>query len=376
MLTCSRLTTSRLLVVLLAALALLAVACSDDGDADTTVATSAGTAAGDTTASTDSTAAATGASTEAAAPAEASGEPIQIGFSAWPGWFPWQVADEAGIFEEVGVNVEMVWFEGYLDSINTFASGQLDGNTQTLNDTIASVGAGSDQVIVLVNDNSTGNDQIIVTEEIQSIEDLAGRRIGVEVGVVDHFLLLLGLESAGLTEDDVEIVNLETGAAAAAFASGQLDAVGVFAPFTTQALIREGSHVLFTSADFPGAIPDHLTLSREVVETRPDDVQKIVEAWFRTLEYIEANPEEAIAIMAERAGVTPEEYAQYDAGTTIFSVQENLAAFEDGDDFTSLQFVADEIVPFLIDAAFIESAPDLSGLFDPSFVQAYADANP
>ena len=267
--------------MLVAAVALFAVACSGDDDDDTTPAPAAPAAA-----------------TEAAP----EGEPIQIGFSAWPGWFPWQVTVEAGIFDEVGVNVKMVWFEGYLDSINTFAGGQLDGNTQTLNDTIASVGAGSDQVIVLVNDNSTGNDQIIATADIQSIEDLAGKTIGIEVGVVDHFLLLLGLESVGLTAADVEIVNLETGAAAAAFASGQLDAVGVFAPFTTQALIREGSHTLFTSAMFPGAIPDHLVLSREIVDSRPEDVQKIIEAWFKTLEYIAANPADAVAIMAKARG--------------------------------------------------------------------------
>ena len=185
-------------------------------------------------------------------------------------------------------------------------------------------------------------------------------------------LLLLGLESVGLSAADVEIVNLETGAAAAAFASGQLDAVGVFAPFTTQALIREGSHTLFTSALFPGAIPDHLVLSREIVDSRPEDVQKIIEAWFKTLEYIEANPAEAVAIMAKRAGVTAEEYAEYDAGTTIFTAAQNLTAFEAGDDFTSLQLVADQIVPFLIDAEFIETEPDLSGLFDPSFVETYA----
>ena len=28
------------------------------------------------------------------------GAPIKLGFSAWPGWFPWQVAEEAGIFKE------------------------------------------------------------------------------------------------------------------------------------------------------------------------------------------------------------------------------------------------------------------------------------
>src|SRR5262245_39640168 len=46
------------------------------------------------------------------------GPAIKLGFSAWPGWFPWQVAEEAGIFKQAGVKVELVWFEGYLDSIN------------------------------------------------------------------------------------------------------------------------------------------------------------------------------------------------------------------------------------------------------------------
>jgi NitT/TauT family transport system substrate-binding protein len=284
------------------------------------------------------------------------------------------VAEEAGIFEDVGVNVELVWFEGYLDSINAFAAGQLDGNTQTLNDTIASVGAGSDQVIVLTNDNSTGNDQIIVTEDIQSIEDLAGTTIGVEVGVVDHFLLLLGLESAGMTADDLEIVNLETGAAAAAFASGQMDGVGVFAPFTTQALLREGAHPLFTSADFPGAIPDHLAVSRELIDERPEDVQKLIEAWFLTLEWMEENRDEALETMAERAGVSVEDYVSYEAGTTLFSVEDNLQAFEEGSDFTSLHFVAAELATFLVEAEFVESEPDVSTIFDASFIQAYADA--
>lgn len=303
-----------------------------------------------------------------------SGGKITIGFSAWPGWFPWQVTEEAGIFEQVGLDVEMQYFEGYLDSINALAAGQLDGNTQTLNDTIASVAAGSDQRIVLVNDNSTGNDQIIVTADIQTVEDLRGKSIGVEPGVVDHFLLLLGLQDAGMTADDVDIQEIETGAAAAAFAAGQLDAVGVFAPFTTQAMEREGAHVLFDSSDYPGSIPDHLVMSGEFVDERPGDVQKLIEAWFLTLDYIQDNPEEATQIMADRAGVSVEEYESYAAGTTIFTLDENLEAFAEGDDYKSLHYATEQITAFLTDAGFIEGEPDLSKMLDPTFVQAYADS--
>nr|ART39626.1 J194 [uncultured bacterium] len=300
-----------------------------------------------------------------------SSTPIKLGFSAWPGWFPWQVAEEAGIFKQAGVNVELVWFEGYLDSINALAAGQLDANSQTLNDTMASVAAGSDQKIVLVNDNSTGNDQIIVASGINSVADLKGKRIGIEAGVVDHFLLALGLQKAGMTLDDVQVVNLETGAAAAAFAAGQLDAVGAFAPFTTNALKRSGSKVLFSSKDFPGSIPDHLAVSADLIKDRPADVQKLVNAWFMTVDYIKANPDKAQSIMAKRAGVSVAEYKEYDAGTTIFTLAQNMSAFTPGNDMTHLDFAAKEIMKFLRDNEFIEKDLNLTTLFDTSFVAEY-----
>ncbi len=306
----------------------------------------------------------------------ASEAPIKIGFSAWPGWFPWQVAAEKGLFEKHNVKVEMVWFEGYLDSLNAFAAGQLDGNAQTLNDTISSVAAGSDQVIVLVNDNSTGNDQIIVKPEIEKVEDLKGKKIAAELGTVDHFLLLLGMEKVGLSHKDIDFQPLETGAAAAAFAAGQLDGVGVFAPFTTQALSTGQGKVLFTSKDFPGAIPDHLVLSREFVSRHPDQVQAIVDTWFETLDYIKTNPDETYTIMAQRAGVSVEDYKTYDGGTTLFSVSDNLNAFIPGDDMTHLPYAAEEIAKFLVENDLAQKKPDLTKLLDDQFVKAYAAAHP
>lgn len=303
------------------------------------------------------------------------GKTVVMGFSAWPGWIPWQIAEEEELFAANKVDVSLRWFDGYLDSINALAAGQLDANTQTLNDTISSVAAGSDQVVVLVNDNSTGNDKIIVSDAIESIEDLRGKTVAVEEGTVNHFLLLLGLEEAGLSAEDVTIQPLETGAAAAAFVAGQVDVVGVFAPFTTRALEREGSRELFSSADFPGAVPDHLVVSREMVDQYPEEVQALVNTWFDVLQYIEDNPDSAYDILTERAGVTLEEYRDYDAGTTIFSIEDNLAAFESGDDMTSLPYAADEIAEFLLANEFIDEKPDLQQLFDDRFVKAYAETH-
>lgn len=299
-------------------------------------------------------------------------EGVRLGFSAWPGWFPWQIAAREGIFEANHVPVDLKWFDGYLESINTLTAGQIDANSQTLGDTVNSVSGGADQVIVLVNDNSTGNDKVIVREGIDSISDLKGKKVAAEEGTVDHFLLLLGLKEAGLSPQDIQFVPLETGQAASAFVGGQVDAVAVFAPFTTQALKRSGSKELFSSKDFPGAISDHLVFARHFIESNPEQVQKIVDSWFATLDYINKNRDKAYQMMAQRAGVTIEEYKEYADGTKLFTLEENLQAFQLGKDLTSLPFAARQMSQFLVEVGLATTQPDLSQLFDDRFIKASA----
>lgn len=300
------------------------------------------------------------------------GTVVRLGFSAWPGWFPWQVAQEQKIFAANNVSVDLKWFDGYLESINTLTAGQIDANSQTLNDTISAVSGGADQVVVLVNDNSTGNDKVIVREDINTIADLKGRKVAAEEGTVDHFLLLLGMQKAGLKPEEIQFVPLETGRAAAAFVAGQVDAVAVFAPFTTQALKRPGSKELFSSKDFPGAISDHLVFTRKFVNEHPEQVQAMVNSWFATLDFMQKNSDQATEIMAKRAGVSVEEYKQYAEGTKIFTIEENLKAFQPGNDRNSLSFAAAEISKFLTEVGLAKTAPDLNTLFDDRFVKAYA----
>ena len=298
---------------------------------------------------------------------------IVIGYSNWAGWWPWAIAEKEGLFAKNGANVKLKWFDGYLASMEALAAGQLDGNCQTLNDTISFAGSAvNGEVAVLVNDNSAGNDKIIVTKDINKIEDLKGKKVAVEEGVVDDFLLTLALQSKGMKRSDVEIVNLETGAAAAAFASGKTDAVGAFPPFWLTALKREGSKELISSKEFPGAIPDLLTVSQKLIDEKPDQVQALVNTWFDTLDFMAKNPQKADEIMAARADVTVEELQQLKEGTKIFTIEENLEAFSEGDNMKHMPFAAPQMSKFMLDVGFIESEPDLSKIFDDSFVKAYA----
>jgi NitT/TauT family transport system substrate-binding protein len=295
---------------------------------------------------------------------------IRLGFSAWPGWFPWQVAQQEGLFTANGIEVDLRWYDNYTDSLKALAAGDIDANSQTLNDTLASVSAGSQQTIVLVNDNSTGNDKIIARDGITSVSDLKGRTVAVEQGTVDHYLILLALQQSGLAEKDIHLQPMPTDAAAAAFAAGQVDAVGAFAPFTTTALARPGSRAIATSAEFPGAIPDHLVVNSTLVQARPNDVQALVNTWFDALNWIRAHRDDAVAIMARRAGVSAADYRSYDAGTTIFTLQQNLEAFTPGVTAAHLNFQAGQIADFMVSTGMVPERPKLSGLLDSRFVSA------
>ena len=303
------------------------------------------------------------------------GQPIVIGYSNWPGWWPWAIAEEEGLFAKNNVNVKLQWFDGYLESMEAFAAGQLDGNCQTLNDTIAFAGDSiNGQVAVLVNDNSAGNDKIIVSEEINSIRDLKGKKVAVEEGVVNDFLLTLALEQNGMKREDLEIVNLETGAAAAAFAAGKTDAVGAFPPFWLTALKREGSKELISSREFPGAIPDLLVVSQKLIDEQPDQVQGLVNTWFDILEFMRKNPERADKIMAKRASISVEELQKLKQGTKIFTIKENLEAFSNGNGMKHMPVAAKRMASFMLDVGFIEEVPNLRKILNDSFVKAYAQS--
>lgn len=299
--------------------------------------------------------------------------PIVIGYSNWAGWWPWAIAEEEGLFTKNGINVEMKWFDGYLESMQALAAGQLDGNSQTLNDTISFTGeAINGEVAVLVNDNSAGNDKIIVAEEINTIQDLKGKKVAVEEGVVDDFLLSLALEKEGMSREDVVIEPLETGAAAAAFAAGKVDAVGAFPPFWLTALKRKGSKELISSKEFPGAIPDLLVVTEKLIKEKPEQVQALVKTWFDIRDFMAKNPEKSDEIMAKQAGVSQEDLKLFKEGTEFFTLEQNLEAFSPGDTMKHMPFAAQKMADFMIKVGFIKKVPDLTKILDAQFVKTLA----
>ena len=300
--------------------------------------------------------------------------PIVIGYSNWAGWWPWAIAESEGLFAKHNANVELKWYDNYSQSMEDLAAGLIDGNCQTLNDTISfAADAVKGEVVILVNDNSAGNDKIIAADGIDNIKELKNQQIVIEAGVVDDFLLTLALEAEGMSRNDVHIIDLETGAASEAFAAGHADAVGAFPPFWLTALKREGSTEIASSKDFPGAIPDLLVVTEELIEQKPEQVQALIDTWFDLLDFMDANPTQADQIMANRAGVNFEEFQLFKAGTKIFNLAENLEAFTDGRNMKHMPYAALKMSDFLLNnLKSIDKMPKISQLFEQKFVKAYS----
>lgn len=251
--------------------------------------------------------------------------PLKIAYSDWPGWVAWEVAIQKGWIKQAGVDAEFLWFE-YGPSMEAFTAGKVDAVMVTNGDALVTGANGAKNTIIMLTDYSNGNDMIIAQPGIKSVKDLKGKKIGLEVGLVEHLMLLNALKKAGLTEADITIVNTPTGQTPQVLASGQVDAIAAWQPNAGQALKAvAGSTAIYTSADEPGLIYDTITVSPQSLAQHRADWVKLVSVWDKVLGYINdpKTKAEALRIMAARTGSTPEDYAAFISGTRFLSLTES-----------------------------------------------------
>jgi NitT/TauT family transport system substrate-binding protein len=228
-------------------------------------------------------------------------EPIRIGINAFPAYELLYLAQEKGFYAEEGVAVRIVEFSSLSDTRLSLESGAIDGAATTLTDLIISASRRRAQAgVVWVIDASTGGDMIVAREPVRRMADLKGRRVGLEADSLGLEVLARGLELAGLALDDVTLVALDQPAGKEALAGGRIDALVTYPPVATQALERPGTRKIFDTNAIPGEVVDVLAFTRALLDSRPDDVRRVLRAYERALAYLRTNEAEAIAIMAGR----------------------------------------------------------------------------
>ncbi len=305
-----------------------------------------------------------------AATAPARAAPLRIGYSDWPGWVAWQVAIEKGWFREAGVDVAFEWFD-YSASLDAYAAGKLDAVTMSNGDALVTGAGGARSVMILLTDYSDGNDMVIARPGIRSLQELKGRKVAVEVGLLEHLLLLNGLKKAGLQDGDVTLVNARTNELPQVLASGDVAAVVAWQPVSGQAMRGvPGARPIYTSADEPGLIYDALAVNPASLSARHADWARVVKVWDRVVGYI-ADPNtaaDAVRIMAARVGVTPATFGQLLRGTHLLTVRDNQPRFVKRDGFGSLYGSSRIADRFNVANAVYKASQDVDGYIDASLV--------
>jgi NitT/TauT family transport system substrate-binding protein len=255
---------------------------------------------------------------------------LKLAHSTWVGYGPFYIARDKGFFKEEGVDVELVIMEDTPIKMGALMAGQIDLVASTVDEFPIYMKPGKMLHYVLAVDNSKGGDGVVANKDITSIAGLKGKKVAFEQGSVSQFFLNALLKDNGMTEADIEPVNMAATDAGVAFAAKQVDAAVTWEPALSQGAKSEHGHMLLTSADKPGLITDVVATTAETAVEKKDDIAAFVRAWYKAVDYSKSNPDDANAIMAKGVGgwlEDPKVFAETLGGIEYLDKTKNIEFF-------------------------------------------------
>ena len=136
--------------------------------------------------------------------------------------------------------------------------------------------------------------------EITEVADLAGKQVAATKGTDPYFFLLQALEAEGVDASDVTVENLQHADGWAALNNGAVDAWAGLDPIMAAAE-QEGAKLLYRQVDFNTY--GFLNANQEFLDEEPELAQVVVDAYAKAREWIQENPDEAVAILAAEAAI-------------------------------------------------------------------------
>ena len=307
------------------------------GSSQTGTASPAGSASSQEASTTEEKSTAEGAS------AASSGKliPIKIAFCTWAGYAPMYIAKEKGYLAEKGYDADIVIMEDESTYGAAFASNSIQALGQVLDRDIIQYGAGAPEQYVCTMDASTGGDGIVATADIQTMDDLAGKTIGMDKSATSYFFFLQALADSHITEDQCNIIEMTNDEAGDAFIAGNLDAAVTWEPQLSNCSQREGGHKLVTSADYPKAIIDVLTVNSNFAAEHPTVYEDLAECWYEAIDYLNSNFDDGCQIMADGLGLDVQDVKDECAGITYYDREKNadfndLSKDQNGEDIAKM----------------------------------------
>nr|WP_315382241.1 putative urea ABC transporter substrate-binding protein [uncultured Sphingomonas sp.] len=258
---------------------------------------------------------------------------FNIGWSIYAGWMPWPYAEQAGIVkkwaDKYGVKIHFTQVNDYVESVNQFNAGKLDGVTVTNMDALTIPAAGGkDTSAIILGDYSNGNDGIVL-KNAKSLADIKGRTVYLVELSVSHYLLARGLSSVGLQLSDVKTVNTSDADIVGAFANPAATAVVTWNPQLTEVAKLPGATKVFDSSQVPAEILDLLAVDTATLKANPNLGKALAGIWYETMQLMQkkdAAGAAARAAMAKLAGTTPQSFDAQLSTTHLYATPQDAVA--------------------------------------------------
>ncbi len=212
---------------------------------------------------------------------------FKIAWSIYVGYMPWALMQETGILakkaEKYGIKITTEQVGDYIESINQYTSGTYDGVAATTMDALSIPAAGGvDTTLLIPTDFSNGNDGIVLKGKTK-LSDIKGQKVNIVEFSVSHYMLARALETVGLSEKDITIVNTSDADMISAFKTPDVTAAVTWNPAFAALKSEPDAHSVFDSTQIPGELVDVIMVNSETLKGNPNFGKAVVEAWFETL---------------------------------------------------------------------------------------------
>ena len=297
-------------------------------------------------------------------------EPIRLGVPLWVPDFLAYVAQEKGYFKKNNVDVNLLFIRDYANMTNKYTEGVIDGMFMVYPDAIIHQSSGIDTKVVYNLDLSSYADAIVGNGH--NLSDVKGKKVSVDgINTYSHYFLLKSLEKVGLSEGDVQFVDIPAQNVTSALQKGQIFAGTTYTPFISDAL-KKGFKVLFFAGNIPGTMTDVLAFHSDIVQQRPLDIQNIVKSIIEAKADYNKNKEQDISIMSLKSGLSKDKIVEGINSDKLLDLEYNNqnSMNRSSVNVTSLYVSGKDIAKFYSERGVISESPSIDDLIDPQFVNA------
>ena len=309
---------------------------------------------------------------------------------------PWAYGAESGIVkkwaDKYDINIDVVQINDYIESINQYTVGEFDACTMTNMDALTIPAAGGvDSTALIVGDFSNGNDGIILKGESE-LAAIKGQNVNLVELSVSHYLLARALDSVGLSEADVQVVNTSDADMVAIYGTDDVTSVATWNPLLSEISQQPSSTVVFNSAQIPGEIIDLLVINTETLNAHPELGKALTGAWYEIMATMSSDSEQGVAARSYMAEASGTDLAGYEAQLAATKMFYTPAAALELTNSAQLKQTMQYVAEFSFDHGLLgDGAPDAGFIgvqmpagdygdssnlklrFDPTYMQMAAD---